>query len=690
MSTTSRWWHQPFRTHQTNLREIDAGLDVEQVLDHIQDIGADTWLLNTAGIVSFYPSRLAFQHPSPWLAERSSGDLIGDAVEAAHARGVRVLSRVDFSKVHADLAEQHPDWCFVSATGERQIYNGLWSTCPSAPYYQERSEEILGEILDTYPVDGFFFNWFNFSQRDYTGRNHGPCHCAHCQRRFDERYGRPLPTRADWDDPAYVKWLEYTRETLGDLAGRVRKLITGKNPDAALILAHDPDIAFYEANNAVDRPQPLWIYGTGEFLRTSRTAAPNKPVWVNSVMFIDMPYRFVPEQEGHLGLYFAQTIAHGGNPSAYLVGTPDRLPATSFDIVRDVFCFHRDNARFYTDVRSAAEVGVVSSVRSGERYGGPSGVDKVRGELRGVYRALVESHVPFDIVPDHLLVMDALDSTLRRYKALVLPNVAVLSDDQAKVLDRYVETGGGLVATYDTGGFDAAGALRPGIALRSLGAATVIDRREAPGAMRSAYLRVTDPGDLPGATEGDLVLLDRAYLYVEPRPDAVCSFGLVPPSRYGPPEKCYWDVETDHPGLLWHRHGSGRTAYIPWPIGGLYDDLGRPEHRDILVHALDEVGGGRQLSTDAPAHVEIVVSTQDDPHRTLVHLINYSGQRGRAFGPPLPIHDIQVELPGVATVAAATSLRRGMPLETSRTAAGAVTFTLPHLDLFDLVVLDHG
>ncbi|MEQ7005434.1 beta-galactosidase trimerization domain-containing protein [Actinopolymorpha sp. B17G11] len=690
MSTTSRWWHQPFRTHQTNLREIDAGLDVEQVLDHIQDIGADTWLLNTAGIVSFYPSRLAFQHPSPWLAERSSGDLIGDAVEAAHARGVRVLSRVDFSKVHADLAEQHPDWCFVSATGERQIYNGLWSTCPSAPYYQERSEEILGEILDTYPVDGFFFNWFNFSQRDYTGRNHGPCHCAHCQRRFDERYGRPLPTRADWDDPAYVKWLEYTRETLGDLAGRVRKLITGKNPDAALILAHDPDIAFYEANNAVDRPQPLWIYGTGEFLRTSRTAAPDKPVWVNSVMFIDMPYRFVPEQEGHLGLYFAQTIAHGGNPSAYLVGTPDRLPATSFDIVRDVFCFHRDNARFYTDVRSAAEVGVVSSVRSGERYGGPSGVDKVRGELRGVYRALVESHVPFDIVPDHLLVMDALDSTLRRYKALVLPNVAVLSDDQAKVLDRYVETGGGLVATYDTGGFDAAGALRPGIALRSLGAATVIDRREAPGAMRSAYLRVTDPGDLPGATEGDLVLLDRAYLYVEPRPDAVCSFGLVPPSRYGPPEKCYWDVETDHPGLLWHRHGSGRTAYIPWPIGGLYDDLGRPEHRDILVHALDEVGGGRQLSTDAPAHVEIVVSTQDDPHRTLVHLINYSGQRGRAFGPPLPIHDIQVELPGVATVAAATSLRRGMPLETSRTAAGAVTFTLPHLDLFDLVVLDHG
>ncbi|MGH3491068.1 MAG: beta-galactosidase trimerization domain-containing protein, partial [Actinopolymorphaceae bacterium] len=525
---------------------------------------------------------------------------------------------------------------------------------------------------------------------DYSGRNHGPCHCAHCQRRFAERYDQPLPTRADWDDPAYVQWLEYTRETLGDLAGRVRKLITSKNPDAALILSHDPDIVFYEANNAVDRPQPLWIHGTGEFLRTSRTATPDKPVWVNSVMFIDMPYRFVPEQQGHLGLYFAQTIAHGGNPSAYLVGTPDRLPASSFDIVRDVFGFHRDNARFYTDVRSSAEVGVVSSVRSGERYGGPSGVDKVRGELRGVYRALVESHVPFDIVPDHLLTADALDSTLRRYKALVLPNVAVLSDDQADVLDRYVEAGGGLVATYDTAGFDADGAPRPGIAVRSLGATAVIDRREAPGAMRSAYLRVTEPGDLPGAVEGDLVLLDRAYLYVEPRPDAVCSFGLVPPSRYGPPEKCYWDVETDHPGLVWHRHGSGRTAYLPWPVGRLYDDLSRPEHRDILLHALDEVSGGRQVSTDAPPHVEIVVSEQEDPHRTLVHLINYSGQRGRAFGPPLPIQDIRVELRSIPPVTGASSRRLDVPLETSGAGSGGVSFTLRRLDLFDLVVLDHG
>jgi hypothetical protein len=79
------WWGYPYRTFPTNLREIDAGLDVAKVVRAVVEIGANAWLLNTAGIVSFYPSRLPFQRPSPWLRDRPSGDLIGDAVAEARA-----------------------------------------------------------------------------------------------------------------------------------------------------------------------------------------------------------------------------------------------------------------------------------------------------------------------------------------------------------------------------------------------------------------------------------------------------------------------------------------------------------------------------------------------------------------------------------------------------------------------------
>src|SRR5690554_4069034 len=82
------WWREPFRMFQTNLREIDAGLDVDKTLDYIENYGANAWLISVGGILSNYPTKLPFQTANPHLAERASGDLIGDATKAATARGV--------------------------------------------------------------------------------------------------------------------------------------------------------------------------------------------------------------------------------------------------------------------------------------------------------------------------------------------------------------------------------------------------------------------------------------------------------------------------------------------------------------------------------------------------------------------------------------------------------------------------
>src|SRR5258708_17211856 len=93
------WRRRPFGMFQTNLREIDATLDVERVLDFIQAHGADVWLANAGCILSFYPTALPFQTRYPHLAQRPGGDLLGDAVHAAHARGLHLLARMDFSQV---------------------------------------------------------------------------------------------------------------------------------------------------------------------------------------------------------------------------------------------------------------------------------------------------------------------------------------------------------------------------------------------------------------------------------------------------------------------------------------------------------------------------------------------------------------------------------------------------------------
>jgi hypothetical protein len=700
-----RWWESPFRIFQTNIRETDAGLDVEAVADDVVGFGANAWLLNAAGIVSFYPSRLDYQHPSPWLRERATGDLIGDAVEAAHRRDVRLIARCDFSKLHQDVYERYPDWFYVSPAGKPQIYNGLYTCCPNAPYYQEKSFEILGEVLDRYRVDGFFFNQFNHPLRDYSHVYHGICQCVHCRSRFAEATGMALPTSEDWGSPAYLRWRKWSRGVLHDLAGRVRAFIKERNPDVALILRFDPDVVFNEVNNAVDRPLPLWRHWAGEFGRQARTAQPDRPAVQNSVMFLDIPYRFTAEQPGLIGLHLSQTIAQGVNPWAYVIGTTRNQPdRKNFAIVRRMLSFHRDNQAVYDGLRSAARVAIVSSTRSEERigavHGGEDGAAQVLNARRGVYRALVEGQVPFDILPDDLLVAAAKDGRLARYDALVLPNVAVLDDAQAAALDGYVEAGGGLVATYETGRYNPDGSARSELALRSLGATRILSRRAGPSTidvadtagihrpMRSSYLRVTRREDLPGFDQTDFVMLDRAFLTVQPREGVVPSMTMVPQSRSGPPEKIYWDYETDHPGLLHHAHGRGRTAYFPWPVDALFYDHSLPEHRALLVQAVATVAGGRrQVIAEAPPQVEVVVGRRPEGSQ-VVHLINHSGHQDRSYHDPLPIFDVGLSIDvGDAAPAQARSLVAGEKLPLERDGE-RVSIRLPRLDLFEAIVLE--
>lgn len=709
-----RWYEQPFRIFQTNIREIDAGMDVDAVADDVVAFGANVWLLNTAGLVAFYPSDLPFARPSRWLSERASGDLIGDALAAAEARGLRLISRCDFSKLHRTVYEQHPDWFSISPAGRPQIYNDFYTCCPCSPYYQRHAFEILGEVLDRYAISGFFFNMMNFQLRDYAGVYHGICQCEHCRQRFTAATGMTLPRVEDWTDPAYLRWREWSREVVRDLSSRIRDFVAAKNPDAGIILAQNAHILFQEVNNAVDRPLPVWRHWAGEFSREIRTAHPNIPAVVNSVMFLDMPYRFSAEQPGLLALSLSQTIAQGVNPYAYVVGTTRNQPdRKNFPIVRRMLTFHRDHAALYDGLRSIAKVAIVSSTRSQERAGraegtggevaftlnGATGLAGVLNARRGAYRALLESQIPFDILPDSQLVAAAADGRLARYDALLLPNVAVLDDEQIATLDAYVAAGGGLVATYETGRYRPDGTLRDTVQLASLGVQRILSKRAAPSTigvadargierpMRSSYLRVTRREDLPGCDDTDLVMLDRAFLTLEARAGAEPSLTLVPQSRNGPPELIYFDQETDHPGLLHYRYGQGRSAYFPWPVDLLFFDHSLPEHRALLAQAVATVAGGKQVIAEAPPQVELVVS-QRSSGSFVLHLINHSGHQDRSFHDALPIFDIGLSLDlAIASGSSAQALVSGETLPIT-VIDGRAQLRLPRLDTFEVIVIE--
>jgi hypothetical protein len=199
------------------------------------------------------------------------------------------------------------------------------------------------------------------------------------------------------------------------------------------------------------------------------------------------------------------------------------------------------------------------------------------------------------------------------------------------------------------------------------------------------YFRIRDHSLLPSLKDTDLLLLDGEYLELEPDPKPLLT--LIPPARFGPPEKVWTDkVETEKPGLLLAESGKGRLAYIPWDVGGLYYRLSSAGHRglvaDLIDHLLPE---GRQLKTNAHPLVEISVMRQPKHPRTLVHFINLSGHSQTAYFEPIPMRDIRVELAG--EFRSARSLHLGQDL--SVTQQGRYTgFLLPNLESYEIVVIE--
>ena len=483
------WWQDPFRMFQTNLREIDAGLDVEKVLDYLVEFGADTWLLSLGGILSNYPTDLDFQTRNPYLADRPSGDLVGDAVKAAARRGIRVMGRMDFSKIDHRRAEAHPDWCFVGPHGARQVYNGLTSVCPSGDYYQVKLFEVLDEVLDRYPLDGFFCNWMSFNEVDYSRTYHGVCHCVSCQ----ERYDGVLPEGRE--SPGYDDWRLFSKAVLADLTQRIRDHLAARRPEAPLVLGDQADIVFHEANNAVGRR--LWHHRTSENVSAAKSYRPAVPVLTNSVGFVDMPYRMASEDPNHFAQYLLQAIARGANPSTYIMGTPADNPYACLGVAGELTRYHRDHHEVYRELVPAAQTLLVRPEAGG-------------AEFQGLYLSLLQRHVPFDVLPCDRLG----DVDLGRYRVVVLPDLGPVE------LAGY---DGGIVATGTT-----EVARLPVKRLASY---------ETEEATRSLHLA----GGVP---------VFGAFHVVEPPADA--EVGLLALSRapYGPPEKCHGHVQLEHPGVV--------------------------------------------------------------------------------------------------------------------------------------------
>ena len=110
----------------------------------------------------------------------------------------------------------------------------------------------------------------------------------------------------------------------------------------------------------------------------------------------------------------------------------------------------------FVNRRSIANIGVVMGQRTHLFYRPPRGA-QMREYMDGLYYALLEGRFLFDFVHEDKLA----PQDLAKYSALLLPNTALLSDEQCRQLRAYVDGGGSLLATFETSLYNERNERRP-------------------------------------------------------------------------------------------------------------------------------------------------------------------------------------------------------------------------------------
>lgn len=633
------WWmREPIRWVQTNIREPDATVDAQHLVDQLTDMRANVLLTDLGGIVAFYPTKVPFQYPSRYLP--AGRDMFGDVLQASHAHGIRVVGRFDFSKTQEEVFRAHPEWFFRQANGQPVIYNGLYSTCINGGYYRLQALKILAEALERYPVDGLFFNMFGNQSRDYSGHYVGLCHCDACKTKYWQLYHKQIP---DTPDDDYRKFM-FTSSR--EVAAAIGELIHAKRPQAGYFnyIQEYTDGIMSESNTGVDRPLPLWPYSASENVNRARNSQPDKAAVNLCMQFVDYSWRFATVPKNEIALRLWENVANGGALTFEVNGTLDLQDRQAIDLAKPIFRWIAAHQEYYAGETSAARVLLLGAPQNtGRTYSQES--------FRGLFRLLSEEHIPF-AVSDNIEI-------LRKRQF----DVVVASDWAPAELQEYAGHGGhALIISPREPEFPVA---------------TVVQRWPD----LKGYFRVRDHSAFPSLAETDLIMLNGSY--AELKPEGTASLTLIPPSMIGPPEFVHVDMkDTDKPGIVSKHVGSGEVVWIPWDLGALYYHESLPAHAAVFQDLMNRLNPNRQLRTNAHPLVEMTLMHQQD--RNLLHLINMTGQSQTGYFDPLPMRNIQIEVAGEFTRAETVRNASKIPVHAH---GGYTQITIPELNDYELVVL---
>ncbi len=683
------WFDRPMRWVQLTLVENDPGrFDPQFWLDYFKRLHADAATLSAGGIVAYYPTDVPLHHRSAWLGD---GDPFGTLVKGCRALDMNVVARIDPHAVRDEVRQAHPDWIAAEPDGRPRRHwanPDLWVTCALGPYNFEFMDAVNREIVAKYGVDGVFANRW--------APQGGDCYCVHCQENFRRAAGRDLPRTADRRDPARRAFVEWRVARLTELWKHWDASIRSVRAAARFIPNGPPDMktaaeladiqfADFQARRGLTPP-----WANGRRAKEFRAVMGMRPVAGIFSVGLEEPYRWKDsvQTDPEVELWVADATANGMRPwiTKFSGVLYDRrwLP-----IGERIYDWHYRHERYLRNERSLARVALLHSEQTETFHAGAADGDRSADHVLGMYHALVEARVPFDLVHEALLTPERLDP----YKLLVLADAAALSTAQCEAIRQYVGRGGSVVATFASSLYDEYGVRRADFGLADVFGVSFDGRIDGP--MHNSYL--TLESDASGRRHPILAGLEGTPRIINGvfrlgiKGSAPSPLTLIPQYPDLPMEDVYPRVpHTNTPAVYLRDLGKSRVVYFPWDIDRTFWDVLAVDHLALLKNAVAWAANEPvPVEVSGPGVLDVTLWRQRAS--TTVHVVNLTNPM-MMKGPlreVMPVGPLTVRVPllGGRRPSKVTLLTAGTSVPV-RVEDGALVVSVPSVAIHEVVAID--
>lgn len=630
---------------------------------------------------SYYNTQIGIKHPA--LGDR---DQAAELLEEARKEGLEAIAYycLQFENL---AAREHENWRFMSKDGRPATWHRLmgyeaphsWDMPCFMTGYRQYCLAQIEEFATQYDFDGLFLDIFSLSP-DFRVM---VCYCPTCMKRYrelglDPYSNDPVQRFAlvrDWQK----QWAQFLSE--------IRNTLDKSRPGMSLSLNGGPFTVSWESLRQVS-----WPYGEGGnhayncvALRGTGLESPQCGIPAGNDVYDLWPATLVR-------IMTSTVLAHGCRTFFFFLqgrlgdGTFER---SKYELMRQI---NKETVTIENWVRDAVPLRAAavyhseaSLVRAGTQNKsglGDSPKDGYAVMTGAVIDAFRSASIPCELLPSFLLS----DDEIGRYKMVVLPENRCMSDGEVEIFGRYVEGGGVLVVTGDTGLSDNSNRDRDNFALADLlgvdyeGICTEYQGQSTSGYMRFdahpffGRMRQTDYY-MPGgnfikvkARDAEVVARIAEPVGIESN-DAYIGWGSLPPGS-----------RADWPCVTVARRGSGVAIYVAAPLAR-YAAMGLRWPVALILGIADtfNINGGVKL--DGPDGVVEATFFRRGENRLIAHILNQSIRNNN--GVVNPVRDCKLECIDFVP----TSARTVYPVERALDVSGRI-IELPPVELHTIVEIN--